>query len=117
MKRDSYYPRRLAERPEWHINFAAKLQIHGPPLNLTAGQINNAVADNLTLAYGLGDWLTNVRDLGPTATASLKLLRKGTGRRPMSSPPTPPPPRRRCPQPSPACCPALWTAPFCSSMK
>ncbi len=82
MKRNEYYPRRLAERPEWHINLAAKLQIHGPTLNLTTGQINNAVADNLTLAYGLGDWLTNVRDLGPTATASIKLLNKGTGTTP-----------------------------------
>ena len=82
MRRDNYYPRRLAERPEWHINFAAKIQIHGPALNLTATQINNAVADNLTLAYGLGDWLTNVRDLGPTATASLKLLNNGTGTTP-----------------------------------
>ncbi|MBE7496938.1 MAG: hypothetical protein HS117_18505 [Verrucomicrobiaceae bacterium] len=79
MKRNDYYPRRESERPEWHLNFAAKLPVYGPTLGLTAAQINNAVADNLTLAYGLGEWRTNVREFGPAGTASLKDLESGTG--------------------------------------
>lgn len=37
------------------------------------------MADNLTLAYGLGEWRTNVREFGPAGTASLLLLESGTG--------------------------------------
>lgn len=79
MKRDNYYPRVLAERPEWHANFAAKLIIYGPTLGLTTGQVDNGVADNRVLAYGLGDWLTNIREQGTSSTSSLKDLRSGTG--------------------------------------
>ncbi|MFN0075462.1 MAG: hypothetical protein ACKVY0_03195 [Prosthecobacter sp.] len=79
MKRSNYYPNQLPERPEWHTNFAAKLQIYGPALPLTAAQINAAVADNRYLAYGLGDWISNVRDFAPACTAALANLATGTG--------------------------------------
>ena len=79
MKRDTYYPRRASQRPEWHGNFAAKLQTYGPGLGLTATQVDNAVADNLILAFGLGDWINNVREYAPACTASLADLRSGTG--------------------------------------
>ena len=94
MKRNDFYPRRVAERPEWHALLAAKLPIHGPTLDLTTAQINNGVADNLLLAYGYGDWKTNLYELGPAGTASLELLASGTGSDPFVFPtytaPTPP---------------------------
>lgn len=94
MKKNQYYPRRAAERPEWHANFAAKLIIHGPGLELTPPQVNNAVADNLTLAYALGDWKTNCYDMGPTGTAAIENLESGTPGAPFVFPtytaPTPP---------------------------
>jgi len=94
MKRDNFYPRRKALRPEWHTNLAAKLLIHGPTLTLTAAVINNGVADNLTLAYGLGDWKTNLYEAGPSGTAALADLETGTSGElfvfPTYSAPTPP---------------------------
>lgn len=79
MKRSDYYPVILSQRPEWHTNFAAKLAVYGPGLGLTTAQINNAVADNLYLAYGLGDWISAVREHGPASTAALRVLESGTG--------------------------------------
>lgn len=79
MKRNDYYPNRQAEQPEWHTNFAAKLQQYGPALPLTTGQIANGAADNLLLAYGLGEWIVNVREFGPACTADLGRLLTGTG--------------------------------------
>ncbi len=79
MKRNDYYPNALPERPEWHQNFAAKLLIYGPTLTLTTSQVNNGVADNLILAYGLGEWISNVREFAPACTASLTDLATGTG--------------------------------------
>jgi hypothetical protein len=94
MKRDNYYPRLLSARPEWHANFAAKLIIYGPTLGLTTTQVDNGVADNRVLAYGLGDWLTNVRDQGTSSTSAIKDLQSGTGADPFAFPaynlPTPP---------------------------
>ena len=82
MQRDDYYPKRIAERPEFHANFASKFQIYGPILGYSAAEINAAVADNLYLAYGLGDWISNVREFGPASTAALKTLSSGTGTEP-----------------------------------
>lgn len=79
MKRDDYYPKRVAERPEWHANLAAKLPIYATVLGLTTAEVDAAVADNLTLAYGLGEWITNVREFGPACTAALTTLTSGTG--------------------------------------
>lgn len=77
--REDYYPTQISEQADWHLNFAAKFPLYGAILGKTALQINNAVADNLTLAYGLSDRRTSVRDFGPASTASLELLKKGTG--------------------------------------
>lgn len=79
MQRSYYYPTVLAERPEWHTNFAAKLLIYGPMLDLSPAQINTAAADNLYLAYALGEWIKRVREFGPAATGALRVLESGTG--------------------------------------
>lgn len=94
MKRNKYYPTREPERPEWHVNFATKLPLYGPALGLTPTQIANAVADNLMLAFGLGEWRTNLYELGPAGTAALRDLETGTGNATFAFPtytaPTPP---------------------------
>lgn len=94
MQRAKYYPNTLAERPEWHTNFAVKLPIYAAVLGLTPAQLNNAIADNLYLAYGLGDWISAVRELGPAATGALRVLETGTGGDPFTfttlAPPPPP---------------------------
>ena len=36
------------------------------------------MADNLILAYGLGEWKTNLYEFGPAGTASLRALESGT---------------------------------------
>lgn len=79
MKHNKFYPRSVAQRPEWHTNLAAKLLQYGPTLGLSTTQVNNGVADNLYLAYGLGDWINNVREFAPSCTAILKTLSTGTG--------------------------------------
>ena len=79
MKRQRFYPRILSARPEWHNNMANKLPGHATELKLTTAQVDQGVGDNLTLFYGLGAWLTNVRDFAPACTADIKVLEYGTG--------------------------------------
>ena len=79
MKRQYYYPRVLAARPEWHKNMANKLPGYTTNLPLTTDQVNQGVGDNLMLYYGLGAWITNVRDFAPACTADLRVLEFGTG--------------------------------------
>ncbi len=63
-------------------------------MGLTPAEVDKAVADNLMLAYGLGDWISNVRDYAPACTSSLKDLSSGTGVTPYAFPvcTAPPPP-------------------------
>ena len=70
MKRQHYYPRLHSARPEWHQHFADRLPDYAAALTLETGDVNQAVADNEVLAYGLGLWLTNVRDFAPACTAA-----------------------------------------------
>ena len=79
MKRQPYYPRLLSDQAEWHSNLATKLPGYAAPLALTAGEVDSAVADNLTLSYALGDWIVSVRDYAPSCTSSLETLSSGTG--------------------------------------
>jgi hypothetical protein len=86
MKRNDYYPKSRGPQPEWHTHFAAKFAQYGPGFGYSPLAVNNGVADNLTLAYGLGNWITTARELGPTCTDSLDLLRYGTGGTPFVFP-------------------------------
>lgn len=79
MKRHHYYPRLHSARPEWHQNLATKLPNYAAALPLDTAVVNQGVADNLVLAYGLGQWITNVRDYAPGCTGALKVLTDGTG--------------------------------------
>lgn len=94
MKRHHYYPRLHSTRPEWHQNFADKLPDYAATLPLTTEETNQGVADNRTLAYGLGQWITNIRDFAPACSSALKTLADGTGGEafvfPAYAAPTPP---------------------------
>ncbi|MCB1277020.1 MAG: hypothetical protein KDL09_10615, partial [Prosthecobacter sp.] len=94
MKRQPYYPKLLPQQPEWHTNFATKLPGYATALGLVTADVNAAVADNLVLAYALGDWITNVRNFAPSCTAAIDDLTGGTGGEDFAFPtytaPTPP---------------------------
>lgn len=82
MKRKYFYPADFFERPEWHSNLAAKLQLYAAALPLPAAEVNEGVADNLYLAYGLGVWINNVREYALSCTSLLDTLTRGTGGEP-----------------------------------
>jgi hypothetical protein len=79
MKRQPYYPRLLADQPEWHFNYADRLAENGAALGLLAADVTASVNDSRQLGYGLGAWLTKVREFGPGATGELETLKFGTG--------------------------------------
>lgn len=79
MARKKYYPSRIEERGPWHNNLAAKLAIYAGILELSPTETNQAIADNLTLAYGLSSWRLNQHSVGPACTAALEDLTSGTG--------------------------------------
>ena len=94
MKREYYYPRQLADQPEWHINYADVLEEKGVDIGLVPAAVAASVNDSRHLGYALGAWLTKVRDFGPGCTSELETLRFGTGGTPFElpafTPPTPP---------------------------
>lgn len=79
MKRQPYYPKNLGDQPEWHTNFATKLPGYAAALTLSQAEEDAGVADNLTLAYGLGGWIVAVREHSTACTRSLETLAMGTG--------------------------------------
>ena len=94
MKRQEYYPTRLADQPEWHFNYADRLAEKGADLGLVAAAVTASVNDSRHLGHALGAWLTQVREFGPGATGELETLRFGTGLTPFElpvfTPPAPP---------------------------
>ena len=70
MKRQRFFPRTNAARPEWFGNFAAQIVIANAILGLPAGKVTNIVKDALYAKYLTGLWLTAVREFGPAATAA-----------------------------------------------
>jgi hypothetical protein len=78
MARKKYYPTLIEERGPWHTNLAAKLAIYATTLELSSTETNQAVADNLVLAYGLSSWRINQHTVGPACTAALADLASGT---------------------------------------
>lgn len=79
MKRQPYFPRLIADQAEWHGNLATKLPGYAALLSLSAAEVDSTVADNLILAYALGEWIVSVREFAPSCTSSLETLSSGTG--------------------------------------
>ena len=79
MKRQPYYPKTQGQQSEWHTNFATKLPGYAAELSLSPAEVDQAVADNLILAYALGGWIVGQRDHATACTSSLEKLNYGTG--------------------------------------
>ncbi|MCB1077658.1 MAG: hypothetical protein KDM64_07520 [Verrucomicrobiae bacterium] len=91
MKRQPYFPRQVAERPEWFRVFAEQLDHHNPVLGLPAVDLAEAIADAVWLEYLTRYWVPATRDFGPASTATLALAYRGTGDDPMVLPGFEPP--------------------------
>ena len=77
MKRQNYYPSRLAAQVIWLTNYAGKLTAHALALNFTAAQAAATVADAKWLLYVLGAWLADVRTFAQGATEYIELAQTG----------------------------------------
>lgn len=92
MRKQHYYPKQLAARPEWHGNFARGVEELGTQLGLSETEVTIAVQDNRYLEWALGSWLVWVRTVGKVGSAAVKLLCMGKGTAPYAMPtPVPPP--------------------------
>ena len=94
MKRNSYYPGRVAQQIIWLENFRNKLPGYKTTLGLTDAQVNGAVADARWLIYLLVSWLPAARAWAQSCTDAIKEAQNGTGGSPQSlpvfTPPAPP---------------------------
>ncbi len=93
MKRTPYFPRVVAERPEWFQNLGNQLPIKNTDLLLPAADVTNRVADALDLFYITGAWATAAREMGRTATLTIAEAYFGTGTTPLVLPGFNPPDR------------------------
>ena len=79
MRRQPYFPKAIADRPEWFHKYATELPIANAVLGLAAPDVAASVADAKFLEYASGPWLTATRDFGPTCTSALEELYSGGG--------------------------------------
>jgi hypothetical protein len=92
MKRQVYYPTRVAEQIVWLENFRNKLGGYATPLGLTSDQITAAVADARWLLYVLQSWLPAARAWSLACTDAAADAQSGDGSTlmvlPVFTPPT-----------------------------
>lgn len=74
MKRQPFFPRLNAQRPEWFDNYATQLPLANSILALPALDVTATVADGRFCQHACGSWLTAVREFGPAATAAIEQL-------------------------------------------
>jgi hypothetical protein len=86
MKRQPYFPRTVAARPEWFGNFATQLPIANAELGLDATEVTDIVKDAKFCEYACGPWLTAVREFGPASTAAIDTLFDSPGSTPFVLP-------------------------------
>lgn len=79
MKRQPYFPRTVAERPEWFGTYAVQLPIANATLALPAPAVTANVADARYCEYACGIWLAAAREFGPAATGAIEELLGGPG--------------------------------------
>lgn len=94
MKRQPYYPSRIASQVLWLTNYADKVAGYATTLGLSAPGITGTVADAKWLIYVLGAWLGDVRTFAQGATSYIEVIESGlTGGSalpaPLFTPPTP----------------------------
>lgn len=86
MKRQRFFPNRIAERPDWFGTFATELTPANAQLALAAPILAAGIADARYLEYVSGLWLNASRDFGPACTAALDSLYDGPGPNPFVLP-------------------------------
>lgn len=86
MKRQTYYPSRLAPQVSWHDNFSSKLGGYAATLGLASAVVTAAVAESRWIMYVIGSWLTQVRDFAPACTDAVDEVLDGEGTDPFVLP-------------------------------
>ena len=79
MKRQDYYPSRIADQIPWLENFRTKLPTYTATLGLLPATVDAAVASARYTIYVLSQWLSAVRAFGPASTEAVDALLGGTG--------------------------------------
>lgn len=83
MKRQTYFPSRIANQLPWFANLYGKLAAYLATLTgLTADQITGGIADAKWLFYVVGIWQPAVRAFAPSCTEAVNLAMAGTGSTP-----------------------------------
>jgi hypothetical protein len=94
MKRQRYFPRKVAQQIIWLENFRTKLASYAVALGLTTDQVNAAIADARWLVYLLLQWQPAVKAWALATTDAVDLAESGDGTALMALPvftaPTPP---------------------------
>ena len=79
MKRQSYYPTRVAEQVQWLENFVSKIAGHLTTLGYDAAVGTEIIKDARWVIYTISPWLTAVRAWGLACTQAAKAVQFGTG--------------------------------------
>jgi hypothetical protein len=91
MKRQNYYPSRIAHQAEWLENFRLKLGGYEAVLELEAAVVTAAIADARWLVHVLLSWLNAARAFAPACTEAVEDALTGTGNDPFILPVFTPP--------------------------
>ena len=91
MKRQTYYPSRIADQIPWLENFRTQIPTFVATLGLNAARTDAVVASCRFLIYVLSQWLAAVRAFGPASTEAVDLLQNGSGSSAMPLPTFTPP--------------------------
>jgi hypothetical protein len=92
MKRQPFYPSRVAEQILWLTNFTNKLAGHAPTLGLSTPACAAAIADARWLIYVLGSWQPAAKAWALACTDAAKEAQVGDGLGLMALPTFTPPP-------------------------
>ena len=79
MKRQNYYPSRIADQVIWLENYALKLAIYAPNLIIPPGEMSASMDDAHWCGFVLGLWLPAVRAFAPATTDAVDAVLTGTG--------------------------------------
>lgn len=86
MKRNTYFPARVADQITWLVNFANKLPGYAATLGLTPARSTAAVADALWLVYVMQSWLGAARAWALSCTDAVTEAQSGEGSAPQTLP-------------------------------
>ena len=79
MRRQAYYPTKIAEQILWLTNFFQKLPAYAATLGAAPAQQASIIADCRWLIYVLGSWLPAVRAFAPACTDAATAAQTGPG--------------------------------------